>query len=139
MYLTYSEYQDMGGTLDEVTFNDLEFEAEALVNWYTFNRFKQDTTFPNELKRLMKYLISMAAFQKNMLSASGAVSGSSQVQGAIASQSNDGVSVSYNTLSAKELVEDIKADSKDAIEKYLNGVKNEAGRVVLYRGVYPNE
>jgi hypothetical protein len=32
MYLTYSEYQDMGGTLDEVTFNDLEFEAEALVN-----------------------------------------------------------------------------------------------------------
>ena len=139
MYLTYSEYQDMGGTLDEVTFNDLEFEAEALVNWYTFNRFKQDTTFPTELKRLMKYLISMAAFQKNMLSASGAVSGNSQVQGAIASQSNDGVSVSYNTLSAKELVEDIKADSKDAIEKYLNGVKNEAGRVVLYRGVYPNE
>ena len=139
MYLTYSEYQSMGGALDEVTFNDLEFEAEALVNWHTFNRFKRDTTFPTELKRLMKYLISMAAFQNNMLSASGATSASSQVQGAIASQSNDGVSVSYNTLSAKELMEDIKADSKSAVEKYLNGVMNEAGRVVLYRGVYPDE
>ena len=139
MYLTYNEYQSMGGTLDEVTFNDLEFEAESLVNWHTFNRFKRDTTFPTELKRLMKYLISMAAFQNNMLSASGAVSGSTQVQGAIASQSNDGVSVSYNTLSARDLIDDIKADSKSAIEKYLNGVMNEAGRVVLYRGVYPDE
>lgn len=139
MYLTYAEYQTMGGTLDEVTFNDLEFEAESLVNWRTFNRFKKDTTFPTELKRLMKYLIGMAVFQNNMLSASGATSASSQVQGAIASQSNDGVSISYNTLSAKDLMDDIKADSRSAIEKYLNGVMNEAGRVVLYRGVYPDE
>ena len=60
MYLTYAEYQTMGGTLDETTFNDLEFEAEATVNWYTFNRLKNDTTFPEELKRLMKYLIGLA-------------------------------------------------------------------------------
>ena len=138
MYLTYSEYQSMGGTLDETTFNDLEFEAEALVNWHTFNRFKSDTTFPVELKRLMKYLISMAAFQNNMLTAGGDIA-TGNVHGAIASQSNDGVSISYTTPSVKDLIEDIKADSKDAIEKYLNGVMNEAGRMVLYRGIYPNE
>ena len=138
MYLTYVEYQNMGGTLDETTFNDLEFEAEALVNWYTFNRLKNDTTFPEELKRLMKYLINMAAFKNNVLAESSgdntAVDGKT-----IASQSNDGVSVSYNVLNAKDLMEDIKADSKDAIERFLQGVMNEAGRLLLYRGVYPDE
>ena len=138
MYLTYAEYQTMGGALDEATFNDLEFEAEALVNWYTFNRLKQDTTFPTELKRLMKYLINMAAFKNNMIAeSSGQVGGNTS--GTVASQSNDGVSISYNVLNAKDLVEDIKTDSKDAIEKYLQGVMNEAGQLLLYRGVYPNE
>jgi len=138
MYLTYQEYQTMGGTLDEATFNDLEFEAETLVNWHTFNRLKKDTTFPEELKRLMKYLVNMTSFKNKTVASSGA-SGDASITGAIASQSNDGVSVSYNTLSAKDLIEDVKADSIDAINKYLQGVMNEAGQLLLYRGVYPNE
>jgi len=138
MYLTYAEYQSMGGTLDETTFGDLEFEAESLVNWYTFNRLKKDTTFPEELKRLMKYLINMASFKDKVLAASSGQTNGSAV-GAISSQSNDGVSVSYNVLNAKDLAEDVEADSKDAIEKYLQGVMNEAGQLLLYRGVYPNE
>ena len=139
MYLTYEEYQNMGGALDEATFDDLEFEAEALVNWYTFNRLKNDKQFPEELKRLMKYLINMAAFKNNMIAASGDGQAESSVGRTIASQSNDGVSISYNVLNAKDLVEDIKADSADAINKYLQGVMNEAGQLLLYRGVYPNE
>ena len=79
MYLTYAEYTAMGGTLDETTFNDLEFEAEALVNWYTFNRLKKDTTFPDELKRLMKYLINLAYSKSGMIDASG--SGDSSIAG----------------------------------------------------------
>lgn len=140
MYLTYQEYQDMGGTLDETTFNDLEFEAEALVNWHTFNRLKKDATYPPELKRLMKYLINMAAFKNNVLAASAGSSDTSiPVGGAIASQSNDGVSISYNTLAAKDLIEDISKDAVQAIQKYLNGVMNELGQPLLYRGMYPNE
>ena len=138
MYLTYAEYQNMGGTLDEATFDDLEFEAEALVNWYTFNRLKNDTTFPEELKRLMKYLINLAYSKSGMLDASG--SGDSNTAGkTIASQSNDGVSISYNILSAKDLVESVKAESETAIKQYLQGVMNEAGRKLLYRGLYPDE
>lgn len=139
MYLTYEEYTQMGGTLDEATFNDLEFEAEALVNWYTFNRLKKDTTFPDELKRLMKFLVNLAYAKATMV---GTVNGSASSEGVgktITSQSNDGVSVSYNILSAKDMVEGIKTDSKDAIERHLQGVMNEAGQVLLYRGVYPNE
>ena len=138
MYLTYLEYKAMGGTLDETTFNDLEFEAEALVNWYTFNRLKNDTTFPNELKRLMKYLINLLNIQAGVLNSSS----NGDTQGAtsnIASQSNDGVSISYNVLNASELAQSCKVQAGDAIKKYLQGVMNEAGRELLYRGVYPNE
>lgn len=138
MYLTYEEYQAMGGTLDATTFDDLEFEAEALVNWYTFNRLKNDTNFPEELKRLMKYLINLAYSKSGMLDASG--SGNSDSAGkTIASQSNDGVSISYNILSAKDLIESVKAESETAIKQYLQGVMNEAGRMLLYRGLYPDE
>jgi hypothetical protein len=136
MYLTYEEYQNMGGTLDETTFNDLEFEAEALVNWYTFNRLKKDTTFPEELKRLMKYLINNA--QANPISSvtNDAAGVSTSV---VSSQSNDGVSVSYNVLSAKDTMEALKASSAEAVQRYLQGVMNEAGQLLLYRGIYPNE
>lgn len=136
MYLSYAEYQSMGGTLDEATFNDYEFEAEALVNWYTFNRLKGDTTFPEELKRLMKYLINLAQSKAGILSAGGSGDDSTK---AIASQSNDGVSISYNVLSAKDTMESIKVESESAIKMYLQNTMNEAGRKLLYRGIYPNE
>ena len=140
MYLTFAEYQAYGGTLDETTFNNLEFEAEALVNWYTFNRLKNDTTFPVELKRLMYYLINLALMKNNLLNESGGEESSTGGVGkTIASQSNDGVSISYNVLSAHDLMESIKADSETAIQKYLQGVMNEMGHKLLYRGVYPDE
>ena len=46
MYLTYDEYQNMGGTLVETTFEEYEFTAECIVNWYTFNRLTKETTYP---------------------------------------------------------------------------------------------
>ena len=138
MYLTYAEYQTMGGTLDETTFNNFEFEAEALVNWYTFNRLKSDTTFPTELKRLMKYLIDQASTKAGWMNSSTA-SGESGEGKAITSQSNDGVSISYNVLSARDLMEGIKSDSAEAVNRYLQGVTNEAGRQLLYRGLYKGE
>lgn len=138
MYLTYAEYKAMGGALDETTFNDLEFEAEALINWYTFNRLKNDTNIPTEVKRLMKYLINLAEEKAKLIGASG--SGSAEISGAaVASQSNDGVSISYNVLSASQLMESLKGQEDAAIEKYLQGVMNEAGHKLLFRGLYPGE
>ena len=139
MYLTYVEYQTMGGTLEESAFNNFEFQAEALVNWYTFNRLKKDTTFPTELKRLVFCLIALAQSKDGTLSNSSGSGSSSATGGAIASQSNDGVSISYNVLSAKDLMDSIKTESETLINQYLQGVMNEAGRLVLYRGVYPDE
>lgn len=139
MYLTYEEYQSMGGTLDSVSYGNYEFEAEALINWYTFNRLKNDKTYPEAVKRLMKYLIDLAVQRATLLSASG--SGDSEIStgAAIASQSNDGVSTSYNVLSAAQIMESLKGQESGTIQRYLQDVVNEAGRKLLYRGLYPGE
>lgn len=148
MYLTYDEYQEYGGTLDETTFNDFEFEAESIINWYTFNRLKGETYYPEAVKRCIYRLIYMAklkadAMQLGMLvSTTGETSNNSSP--AIQSQSNDGVSISYNVLSASELFNVLAAKTKGSevdqiIQRYLQGIKNSLGRKLLYRGFYPGE
>ena len=62
----------------------------------------------------------------------------------IASQSNDGVSISYNVISASEAFASLTSKGKgniieSTIRQYLNGLKDEKGRNVLYRGVYEDE
>lgn len=140
MYLTYDEYISMGGTTSVNEFDDYEFEAEALINYVTFNRLKKDSTFPVELKRLMKYIIDLVAKKAASLSLGSAVSGS--VAGSelhITNQSNDGVSVSYNSMTSTDLFQTCNKEITDAINKYLYCVTNEAGRYLLYRGLYPGE
>lgn len=140
MYLTFTEYQNMGGALDETTFNDYEFEARAKVDWYSFNRLQKETEQCEAVKRCMYHLISLIQLQRDALtSGSGVGSSSSTGGGLVASQSNDGVSVSYNTLSAKDLVDMIEPQIKKSISSYLQNVTNELGQKVLYRGLYPNE
>ncbi len=138
MYLTFSDYQNMGGTLDETAFTDLEFEAESIVDWYTFNRLQKDTTYPDRLKQCMYKLIKLAEERQQATAVGESVEGDSG-NAAIASRSNDGVSISYNIISASELFDKLKPEMGDVVQKYLNGVVNELGRKVLYRGLYPGE
>lgn len=138
MYLTYEEYQNMGGTLDESTFNDFEFEAESQVDWYTFNRLHNSTEYPERLKRCMEALIKLAALKANLLGQNGAEEGDT-IKGTIASQSNDGVSIHYNVLSATEAFKLCDDEVGNTIKQYLQGVTNELGRKLLYRGLYPGE
>lgn len=139
MYLLYDEYVNMGGTMDETLFNEFELEAETQVDWYTFNRLQNETEFPERLKRCMYALIKLLykVQQASMLGDDG--SGDSDINVAVASQSNDGVSISYNVVSAKDAVELSKTEIQATIEHYLQGVMNSLGRKVLYRGLYPGE
>ena len=148
MYLTYDEYQEYGGTLDETTFNDFEFEAESIINWYTFDRLKNETDYPEAVKRCIYRLIYMAKLKADamqlgvLVSTTGETSNNSSP--AIQSQSNDGVSISYNVLSASELFNVLAAKTKGSevdqiIQRYLQGIKNSLGRKLLYRGFYPGE
>ena len=153
MYLTYGQYQEYGGTLDETTFNDFEFEAETIIDWYTFNRLEGESTYPEKVLRCMFRLINLAKLKADALALgsqttkitdeSGNVT-TIETTGTIASQSNDGVSISYNTISASEAFKALTSKSssnpvEDTVRTYLSGVTNSLGRRLTYRGFYPNE
>lgn len=151
-YLTYAEYTNMGGSLDEVTFNEYAFEAQSIIDWYTFNRLKKDTTFDEGVKRCVYSLIKLAKLKadsmilgsQTTITSDGTTTTTVTTEAAIASQSNDGVSVSYNSVSASDVFNSLSAfkpggEIESIVKRYLQGVMNEAGRAVLYRGVYPDE
>ncbi len=139
MYLTYEEYTEMGGTLESTAFQNFEAESEAWINWYTFNRLNNLKEIPDELKKCVFKLIDLAKVHAELLA------GISNTGGAgIASQSNDGVSISYNTISASEAFASLNSTNKgnlveQTIRLYLNGIKDAKGRNALYRGVYEDE
>ena len=140
MYLTFDEYIDFGGKItDETTFNDLEFQAETMIDWYTFARLQKDTTVDVRVKKCVMMLIKLIN-DKMIASALPSDTGQTTgVQASIASQSNDGVSISYNILSASEIVANSQEEIAHCIQMSLQGVRNEAGRKITWRGVYPDE
>ena len=141
MYLTYAQYQTLGGTLSEAVFSDCEMEAEALVNWYTFNRLKDVTPVSEDVQKCVYMLIKYIALQSG-IDGSGTVGsdGTISTTGAgIASESNDGVSRHYNVLSAQELMDNAKAKIDSIIKMALSSVVDSLGRKVLYRGLYKGE
>ena len=141
MYLTYEQYQALGGTLSEAVFSDCEMNAEMLVNWYTFDRLKNEAVYSEDVQKCVYMLIKFIALQSG-LNGTGAVDENGNVSvsgGAIASQSNDGVSTSYSVLSAQELLANSKDNIENIIKMGLQGVVNSLGRKVLYRGLYPGE
>lgn len=141
-YLTYEDYLEYGGTLDETTFDEFAFEAEAEIDWYTFSRLQsvEYTELNPKVKRCMYYLIKLiqeAQIATAIPTADGGVINGTAA--GIMSQSNDGVSITYATLSAHDLVERTKDEIRASIQRHLQNVKDSLGRKVLYRGIYPGE
>lgn len=154
MYLTYEDYQSMGGTLDETTFNNFEYEAETYVNWYTFRRLVNETEYPDELARCMNRLVELAKLkadtmllgnQKIVTIDSEGNRTVTEVSTYIKGQSNDGVSIDYNAIDAGNLFELLASSKKgnvieSTIRNYLSGVRRKSdNRLLTYRGLYPDE
>lgn len=154
MYLDYSAYKNMGGTLDETTFNSFEYEAETIVNWYTFNRLKDEAVedYPTELARCMYRLIEYVKLQADALILGkqtttvreGTSEYTIETDAYVKSQSNDGVSVSYNNVDASDLFGKLSSMGKDnpmaqIVFRYLQGVRNSKNKRLTYRGLYPDE
>lgn len=141
MYLTFEEYIEMGGTLDPTTFSDIAYEAESYIDWYTFNRLWNETEIPERVKKCIYHIIGL--MQKEMdldITTPDVIDNDGKtVAGQVASQSNDGVSISYNIISAKDAIEMARKDVDNTIKRYLQGVTNSLGRKLLYRGIYPDE
>lgn len=139
MYLTYEEYQNMGGTLDEPAFNDLEFEARAYVDWVTFNRLWNEEVIPERVKECIYHIIKLIQNKLEALNSTPDSMSSEDSSGNISRQLNDGVSITFNRLSAKETIDAMDKELQDAIQRYLQGITNSLGRKLLYRGLYAGE
>ncbi len=125
-YLSYEEYVLLGGTLDEVPFNELEYECRRIIDSRTQNRLKNADEIPEEVKMLENKMIQ--DLQGYYVSLEKAQSG-------VASENTDGYSVSYiSSNQISQLIEGKIDVLQDLVSTYLFGVivNNEH---LLYCGV----
>lgn len=121
-YLQYSEYIELGGTLTEMPFNILEFEARKKIDERTQRRLLNVSDIPQEVKMCMYKLINTLDVYNR-----------TQEKGNISSESIDGYSVSYKDVSQTTTqAKNIELDN--IITTYLiNTVVNNTH--ILYLGV----
>lgn len=121
-YLTYQEYKALGGTLDEMPFNLLEFNARMKIDERTFERLVNKGQEYKEVK-LCVY---------NMITTLNSYSSYDTQNKAISSESTDGYSISYGTPQ-KSTTEAKNSELEDTINSYLANVVID-DVPVLYRG-----
>lgn len=121
-YLTYQEYLALGGTLDEMPFNLLEFNARKKIDERTFGRLIDKGQEYKEVK-LCIY---------NMITTLNSYSSYNTQNKAISSENTDGYSISYGTPQ-KSVTEAKNSELEDIIDTYLsNLIVDDVS--VLYRG-----
>ena len=121
-YLTYQEYQLLGGTLEEMPFNLLEFNARKKIDERTFERLVDKGQEYKEVK-LCIY---------NMIITLNSYSSYDTQNKAISSESTDGYSISYGTPQ-KSTTEAKNSELEDIIDTYLSNLIVD-DVPVLYRG-----
>lgn len=117
MYLTFEEYTQRGGTLDEAAYTPLEQRAEMLLNLTTHNRVKAESPTRESVKGAIFALVYTLA--QEAANADNAKIGVSSI-------SNDGVSVTYANRASIDRY--WKARARDVLAGYL------ADEIVLIDG-----
>ena len=121
-YLTYQEYQALGGTLEEMPFNLLEFNARKEIDRRTFGRLIGKGQDYQEVK-LCVY---------NLIGTLNSYSSYETQNKAISSENTDGYSVSYGTPN-KSYSEAKNSEIASIIDDYLANLIID-NVPVLYRG-----
>ena len=121
-YLTYSEYQEYGGTASETDFTMLEFRARKRIDRLTFSRVQNMAEVPEAVKLCMMSLIGID-------SKAGA---EAQVDKPVVTSFNtDGYSESYGKALS---VEDADETMSASIRSMLWGETDDNDVPLLYRG-----
>lgn len=120
-YLTFEEYANLGGTLEEAAFVRNIDRCCLMIDNHTHGRFKDFVELPRELKILCRDLVEYISY--NVVEKP-ALSSKSQSAGGVSE------SESYTVKTADEFASDIDAMLLD----YLSQVKTVEGTPVLYRG-----
>jgi len=129
-YLTYEKYVGLGGTLSQMPFNLLEFEARRRIDLKTFNRLKNIDSEDIPVEVLLceyKLIESIQNYANTMQGIAG--------NGNVSSETIDGYSVSYLTSSqVSDIVKSKQNELDEIIRTYLlNVILN--GEHLLYVGV----
>lgn len=127
-YLTFDEYQELGGSLSETPFTLLENKARMYVDKYTFGRLIDLEVQEQNTKLCIYYLIENLQNYESSINQSVAQN--------ISSENIDGYSVSYvnNASSVSSIITGKEDSIKDIIYTYLANCKLEDGTPYLYRG-----
>ena len=123
-YLTYEEYQELGGTLDQMPFNLLEYNARKQIDLNTKNRLSNVEEIP--------YQVKMCTF--NLINILGKYIQDSDIKANYTSETIDGYSIQFAT--ASQIAEIVRAKQVEVDEVILNNlygviVNNEH---LIYRG-----
>lgn len=122
-YLTYAEYKALGGELDIMPFNLLEFEARQNIDKYTFGRLKDLETQSQDVKLCVYRLIGMIdSYNKQETQNKG-----------VSSENIDGYSVSYINPTTN-ITEAKSSEIKGIVREYLIECKLDDGTPYLYCG-----
>ena len=135
-YLTYDEYRLLGGKMELMPFNLLEFEARKIIDGRTQQRLVGVKEIPQDVKLCMNKMIDTIS---KYISATNVNAAEGVNQGNIASESVGSYSVSYVTTeqvlsSAQTIIKSKQAELEDIMFNYLIGciVNNEH---IIYNGV----
>lgn len=114
-YLTYAEYQALGGdAIGETPFNLLEYEARKQIDLRTQRRLVNLETIPDEVKMCMFNLINKIESYNTSTADS---------NGNIASETIDGYSISYiDSTKIKDIITSKNVELQDIITNDLYGV-----------------
>ena len=118
-YLTYAEYKQLGGKLDEMPFNVLELRARGKVDERTLGRLKD---LPKQITEVKACIFRLIEIMNN-----------NEIRKTqnISSENTDGYSVSYGTVTST----DETKQYDDIIRDYLLTCRLEDGTPYMYCGV----
>ncbi len=122
-YLSYKEYKELQGVLEEVPFNFLEYDVRKIIDERTQRRLIKLDEMPEDVKMCVFKMIETLEKYKPL----------EEQNKAISSENTDGYSISYRKLEKTDI--DAKNDElEDIMCRYLsNVIVNKVP--VLYLGV----
>ena len=112
-YLTYTEYQELGGNLPQTPFNLLEYELRKRLDLYTKRRLVDETDIPNEVKMCMfKMMTDVEKYATD-----------SNINLNYSQETIDGYSITYGgAQSIQQLISAKQFELNETMMSYLYGV-----------------
>ena len=121
IYLTYTEYKEIGGTLEETAFNRNIDRACGIIDNATHNRIEYMAEVPQRAKALCRDLVEYLARNDT-------------TEIAVTSRSQSAGGVSESESYATKTADDMYGDIQNMLYDYLGNEKTDNGIPLLYRG-----